>query len=108
MGTEPRREDIAASDGLRASMVLACAATLEDEALPISERGVYFASHEKRDVGGPLEMYFTLPRELTGRGPELVHCSARVVHMDGETDRRGARGFGATVERVAPVVMARN
>ena len=51
---------------------------------------------------------FTLLRELTGRGPELVHCSARVVHVDEATDPRGARGIGATVERFEPVVVARN
>jgi hypothetical protein len=107
-GHRAQAEDIAASYGLRESKVLAHAATLEGEALNISERGVYFTSREKLHVGEPLEMYFTLPRELTGRGPELVHCSARVVHVDEETDRRGARGFGATVERFEPVVVARD
>ena len=87
---------------------LARVATLEGEALNISERGIYFTSREKLHVGEPLEMYFTLPRELTGRGPELVHCSARVVHVDEAADPRGARGIGATVERFEPVVVARN
>jgi hypothetical protein len=107
-GHRAQAEEIAASYGMRESKLLARAATLEGEALNISERGVYFTSREKLHVGEPLEMYFTLPRELTGRGPELVRCSARVVHVDEETDRRGVRGIGATVERFEPVVVARN
>ena len=104
-GHGAQAEEIAASYGMRESKLLARAATLEGEALNISERGVYFTSREKLQVGEPLEMYFTLPRELTGRGPELVRCSARVVHVDEETDRRGVRGIGATVERFEPVVV---
>jgi hypothetical protein len=107
-GYKAQAEDIASSYGLRKSKDLAYAAMLEGEALNISERGVYFTSRVKLHVGEPLEMYFTLPQELTGRGPELVRCSARVVHVDQETDGRGARGFGATVERFEPVAMARN
>jgi len=64
-------DDLAASDKLRVSKDLVRAATLEDEALPISECADYFTSHEKRHVGEPLEMYFTLPRDLTSRSPEL-------------------------------------
>lgn len=83
-------------------------ATLEGEALNLSERGVYFTSREKLDVGEPLELYFTLPRELTGRSPEQVRCSARVVHVDEPADPQGTRGIGATVERFEPVVAPRN
>ncbi|MBZ5695273.1 MAG: PilZ domain-containing protein [Acidobacteriia bacterium] len=86
----------------------AYAATLEGEALNLSERGVYFTSREKLDVGEPLELYFTLPRELTGRSPEQVRCSARVVHVDEPADSQGTRGIGATVERFEPVVAPRN
>jgi hypothetical protein len=86
-------EDTAAWHGLRKSKDPANAATLEGEALNISERGVYFTSREKLHVGEPLEMYFTLPREPTGRGSELAHCSARVVHVDEKTDRRALGGL---------------
>ena len=80
---------------------LANVATLEGEALDISERGVYFTSRKKLQKGESLEMYFTLPRELTGRGSrKQVRCSARVVHIDGETGPQGVRGIGATVERL--------
>jgi hypothetical protein len=37
--------------------------------------------------GESLDMFFTLPRELTGRQPEQVRCSAPVAHIDGETGR---------------------
>jgi hypothetical protein len=79
---------------------------MEGEALNLSERGVYFTSRETLQVGEPLEMIFTLPRELTGRGPEQVRCTARVVHVDDQTDHQGRRGFGATVERFEPIAVA--
>jgi PilZ domain-containing protein len=101
--------EMAASYGMREDMKsLANAATLEGECLNISERGVYFTSREALQVGESLDMYFTLPRELTGRQPEQVRCSARVVHIDGETGPQGMRGFGATVERFEPMTAARN
>ena len=87
---------------------LANLATLEGECLNISERGVYFTSKEALQVGESIEMFFTLPRELTGRQPEQVRCSARVVHIDGETGPQGLRGFGATVERFEPLIVVRN
>lgn len=83
-------------------------ANLQGEALNLSERGMYFTSREKLSVGERLEIYLTLPRELTGRGPEQVRCSARVVHVEQHEDQRGARGIGAFVERFEPVFIARN
>jgi PilZ domain len=81
-------------------------ATYEAEALNLSERGVYFTTREDLRVGAPLEMYFTLPRELTGRSPEQVRCSARVVHVE-EREERGILGIGATVEKFEPVPKTR-
>ena len=107
-GRNAQAEEIAASYGMRDSKSFAYAATLEGEALNLSERGVYFTSREKLHVGEPLEMYFTLPRELTGRTHEQVRCSARVVHVDESADQKGARGIGATVERFEPLVAPRN
>jgi hypothetical protein len=74
-------------------------ASLAGEALNLSERGVYFTSREKLSIGAPLEMYFTLPRELTGRSPEPVRCKARVVHVEERANGRGVHGIGAAVER---------
>ena len=48
-------------------------------------------------VGDPLEMFFTLPSELTGRGAESVKCDARVVHVDSHAN--GSVGVGAVIER---------
>ncbi|MGH9715862.1 MAG: PilZ domain-containing protein [Candidatus Acidiferrales bacterium] len=77
------------------------------KALNLSERGVYFTCREKLNIGQPIEMYFSLPQELTGRAPENVRCSARVVHVD-EEGQAGLRGIGACVERFEPVAAARN
>ena len=56
--------------------------TIEGESVNLSERGIYFRSRQRVNVGEPLEMYFTIPRELTGRSAEQVRCSARVVHVE--------------------------
>jgi hypothetical protein len=82
-------------------------ATLKGEAVNLSERGLYFTSREKLKVGEVLEMYFALPRELTGRGPEQVRCNARIVHVETRDDL-GALGIGAIVERFQPVLTARD
>ena len=79
------------------------AATFEGQAFNLSEHGVYFRSRDRVRVGQRLEMYFTLPRELTGRAPEQVRCTARVVHVEEETDQRGTTGVGAFVERFEPL-----
>lgn len=80
----------------------------EGEAFNLSERGVYFRARERVSVGERLEMYFTLPRELTGRAPEQVRCSARVVHVEESADNRGTTGIGAFVERFEPLMEPRN
>jgi len=57
-------------------------------------------------VGEPLEMYFTIPRELTGRTTEHVRCTARVVHVEPRADNQGMLGVGAVVERFEPMSAA--
>ena len=68
----------------------------------LSERGIYFKSAKEVKVGQSVEVYFTLPRELTGRNSEPVRCCARVVHVD-QVDDRGLTGVGASVERFEPL-----
>lgn len=82
--------------------------TIEGESVNLSERGIYFRSSERVCVGQPLEMYFTIPRELTGRSAEQVRCSARVVHVESQADRQGLVGVGAAVERFEPMSSARD
>lgn len=81
---------------------------LEGEAVNLSERGIYFRSRERLSIGMPLEIYFRLPRELTGRSAEEVRCSARVVHVEAAESNGGLTGVGATVERFEPIAMIRN
>ncbi len=102
---QSERAEIATED---ASPVAAAAPVMEftGKALNLSERGVYFTCREKLKVGQPIELYFTLPTELTGRAPENVRCSARVVHVD--DDGQTSRGFGASVEQFEPVAAVRD
>lgn len=82
--------------------------TFEGQSVNLSERGIYFRSREKMSVGQPLEMYLTIPRELTGRASERVRCSARVVHAEQSVDQQGMLGVGAAVDRFEPVSVARD
>lgn len=93
--------------GVRQSVAAVSRGILEGEAVNLSERGIYFRSRERVSIGAPLELYFRLPRELTGRSAEEVRCSARVVHVD-IPDNDGLTGIGATVERFEPVALIRN
>jgi hypothetical protein len=75
----------------------------EGETVNLSERGIYFKTAQKVKIGQAVEIYFTLPRELTGRSPEPVRCSARVVHVEQYSDERGWTGVGASVEQFEPL-----
>jgi PilZ domain len=74
----------------------------EGETINLSERGIYFKSSQNLNVGEPIELFFTLPTELTGRSPEAVRCEARVVHIDEGVDAFGRTGVGASIERFEP------
>jgi PilZ domain len=78
------------------------------ETVNLSERGVYFRSRHSVSVGQPIEMFLTLPRELTGRSPEEVCCSALVVRVEDHADQQGFTGVGAYIERFDPVNVSRN
>jgi PilZ domain len=77
------------------------------ETVNLSERGIYFNSREKVSLGESLEIFFTLPTELTGRSPEEVSCRARVVHVDRPDARDGLTGVGAAIERFERITRVR-
>ena len=96
------REALGLREGARNSV------THEGEVVNLSENGVYFTARMKLSVGEPLEMHLTLPRELTGRNPEQVRCSARVVHVEDFSDLEGTAGIGAIVDRFEAVAAVRD
>jgi PilZ domain len=71
----------------------------EGETFDLSERGIGFKSQQAICLGQSIEIFFTLPTELTGRIPEDVRCTAKVVHVDDRRDPRGLTCVGATIER---------
>jgi PilZ domain len=78
------------------------------ETVNLSERGVAFKSLQPVSLGQPIELFFTLPTELTGRIPEDVRCSARVVYVDPIGDPQGAIRVGATIERFERIPLVRS
>lgn len=111
-------EEFAMSGNVQANSRLAAASrevARQQPALPhlgetvnLSERGVAFKSSQPVSLGQPIELFFTLPTELTGRMPEDVRCTARVVHVDHLGDQQGTVRVGATIERFERVSPARN
>jgi hypothetical protein len=77
--------------------------TFEGEAIDLSERGISFKSKFKFKVGEFVELFFTLPRELTGRRPEEVRCNARIVHVDRPEEGDGIAAVGAMIDRFEPL-----
>lgn len=76
---------------------------LEGESINLSERGISFKSEYKFKVGESVELFFTLPRELTGRRPEEVRCNARIVHVDRPAGGNGTAIVGAMIDRFEPL-----
>ena len=106
-GHEDHSDDVEADRKLAATSASMQGSEFVGKALNLSERGLYFTCRENLRIGQPLEMYFTLPRELTGRAPENVRCQARVVHVD-EDGHAGVRGIGACVDRFEPMAAVRD
>jgi hypothetical protein len=76
---------------------------LEGEAINLSERGISLKFAYKFGMGESLEMYFALPRELTGRRPEEVRCNARVNHIDKAAENNEVSDIGAMIDRFEPL-----
>jgi PilZ domain-containing protein len=77
----------------------------EGQTFDLSERGIGFKSQQAVSLDQSIELFFTLPTELTGRAPQDVRCTATVVHVDDRCDRDGFTRVGATIEhfeRMAP------
>jgi PilZ domain len=80
----------------------------EGQVQNLSERGVYFICREKLGVGEEVELFFTLPAELTGRTPESVRCSARIVYAQPLERNAELTGAGVFVNRFEPLARSRN
>jgi hypothetical protein len=80
----------------------------QGEVQNLSERGVYFICREKVAAGEEVELFFTLPAELTGRPAESVRCNARIVYAAPLEENPEMTGAGVYVNRFEPLVKVRN
>ena len=80
---------------------------MNGESVNLSERGIYFKSQCNINVGEPLQMYFTVPQEFTGRSAGRVRCNARVVRVEAQA-APWLVGVGAVVERFERMPPARD
>lgn len=80
----------------------------EGRAENLSECGVYFVSRERVEVGEEVELFLTLPAELTGRAAESVRCNARVVFARPLEGEPGFMGTGVSVRYFEAIARARS
>jgi hypothetical protein len=80
----------------------------QGEAVDLSERGIGFKTRHSLSVGESVEIFFTLPTELTGRAMEDVKCNARAVQVDRVADTSGRIGVGTAMECFKGMFVARN
>jgi hypothetical protein len=106
-GTSPSDASARSADSVQRPLTDAHFGTEEGETVNLSERGIYFISGQKVKVGEELEIYLTLPSEVTGRNSEKVRCYALVIHAE-TLDEQGLTGAGAVVRSFEPVSLARN
>jgi hypothetical protein len=69
------------------------------ETVDLSDYGLNLKTPHHLRVGEPLEVYMTLPTELTGRKPEDVRCDARVVHVELEQHSEVEVCAGVSIQR---------
>jgi hypothetical protein len=62
----------------------------------VSFRGLYFLSEENFQVGSPVELILTLPKEITMAGDVHIRCYARVVRVESHEE---SQGVAARIER---------
>lgn len=80
----------------------------QGETVNLSEHGIRFKTRHSLSVGESVEIFFTLPTELTGRAMEDVKCNARVVHVDRAPDMTGHIEVGAAIECFERTSVSRN
>jgi PilZ domain len=83
-------------------------ACIEGQAVNLSERGVYFVCRENVMTGEEVEMFFTIPSELTRRAAESIRCKARIVHAEPLTGNHDMTGAGVLVETFDPLARSRD
>jgi len=66
-------------------------------AINLSEHGAYFRTPRPLTVGDNLELFMTLPTQLTGRPPEEISCQARVVRVEWVRETGVCAAAGITI-----------
>ncbi len=84
------------------SIETATPGTLAAETVNLSQSGVYFTTAHPVKVGAPLELFLSMPREITGHNPAQVRCKARVVRVEPNAAASGKTGVGAHIEWYEP------
>ena len=72
----------------------------------ISQQGIFFATSFPLDVGTPLEVSLTMPRQLAGQISNDMRCVARVVRVQPDFFFEGKAGIGLHIEKYQAIAAA--
>jgi hypothetical protein len=75
---------------------------LPAECVNFSERGIFFTTGQVLRVGTPLEIFLTIPSDISGLAAAETRCTARVVHVKANAGPAGQSGVGVYIERFEP------
>ncbi len=75
----------------------------DGQAQNLSERGVYFVSRQRLVVGEEVELFLTIPPELTGRAAESVRCKGCVVYAQPLKQQPELTGVGVSIRYFEPI-----
>ena len=76
------------------------------ESINLSQRGMCVSTSYPLAIGTMLEVFLTMPKELTGKAASEVRCTARVVHVRRAT-LSSKTEVGLRVERYEPAAQVR-
>lgn len=69
------------------------------ETLDVSSRGLYFTADGGFAPGSAVEVFLTLPHEITLAGPVKVRCQGRVVRVESPQNSHRRMGVAAVIDR---------
>jgi PilZ domain len=68
------------------------------ESVNLSQRGLFFSTNVPLGLGSQVEVFITMPTEISGKPPAEVRCVGRVVHIK-PGSLLGKSGVGIRIER---------
>jgi hypothetical protein len=73
--------------------------TFEGRCENFSDTGIFFTAVRRMGAGDPIQMFFTIPGEVTGTHLKPVPCRGGIIPVRQKTQGNGRHGFAAHSDR---------